>query len=383
MQQKVEKVDGNISASAIAIISGTTIGAGYLGLPYVISRSGFLIGVAYLIILGLVTMFFKLSLGEVILRTKTKHQLAGYAEKYLGKSGKYFMFFSMIFGIYSALIAYILAEGESLSYLFFGNFNYFIFFSITFWLILAFVSYIGTEALKKFDKLGLILVGVIILLLIITSFNSLDMSNFTKSSLEEKDLFLPIGIILFSFIGFSSIPEARKVLYKNEKHFKRSIIWGIVIPLVFYIIFIFIIIGKFGTNINEIATLSLPRIFSLIAIITIFNSSFSQTISIRDMFRYDFNLSRFVSWCLACFIPIILFFIMIFFNFVSFIQLLSISGVISAGIAIVLIFFMKERAQDLGDRKPEYSMKTNKFLLFIALIILLIGVYSAILGFFS
>jgi hypothetical protein len=98
------------------------------------------------------------------------------------------------------------------------------------------------------------------------------------------------------------------------------------------------------------------------------------------MFRYDFGLSRFFAWCLACFIPLISFFIINLFQLASFIELLSFSGVVSSGIAIILIFFMKEKANELGDRKPEYSMKSHRILLFLALIILLAGVYSAAAG---
>jgi amino acid permease len=366
---------------AAAIISGTAIGAGYLSIPYVVSKPGFLVGLVYIVVLGLITLFFKLVLGEVILRTRTIHQLTGYAEKYLGKKGKYLMFFSMIFGIYSALIAYLIAEGESLSFLFFGNFHYFLLFSLIFWVILAFVSYIGTEALKRFDKIGLLLVGVLLVVLIIFSINKINFFNLSYSHFQGKDLFLPIGVILFSFIGFSSIPEARKVLYNNEKKFKKAIILGICIPIIFYVIFTFVIVGIFGQRVNEIATLSLARIFSLIAIITIFNSSFSQTISIRDMFRYDFGISRFYSWCLACFTPPILFIIILRFELASFIELLSFSGIVSAGLTIILIFLMKEKALKLGERKPEYSMKPNKIIFYLVLVILLIGVYSAIEGY--
>ena len=69
-------------------LTGTIIGAGILGLPYVFSKSGFFIGAFWLIFLGFVMLFVNLCLGEVSLRTKKIHQLPGYAEKYLGKSGK-------------------------------------------------------------------------------------------------------------------------------------------------------------------------------------------------------------------------------------------------------------------------------------------------------
>ena len=86
--------------SALAVLVGTAIGAGYLGMPYVVSRSGFTAGVLCLVFVALIMMATKLYLGEISLRTKGNHQLTGYAERYLGKTGKILMFFAMIFGIY-------------------------------------------------------------------------------------------------------------------------------------------------------------------------------------------------------------------------------------------------------------------------------------------
>jgi len=65
--------------SAAFTLTGTIIGAGILGLPYVFAKAGFVIGLFWLIFLGLTLIFVKLCLGEIILRTKQTHQLPGYA----------------------------------------------------------------------------------------------------------------------------------------------------------------------------------------------------------------------------------------------------------------------------------------------------------------
>ena len=75
--------------AGLAILIGTAIGAGILGIPYVVAKSGFLIGLGYIILLGLIILLVNLYLGEIILRTKGKHQLGGYAKKYLGKTGAF------------------------------------------------------------------------------------------------------------------------------------------------------------------------------------------------------------------------------------------------------------------------------------------------------
>src|SRR3989344_5504492 len=98
--------------TASAILIGTTIGAGFLAIPYAIAKSGFFVGLFYLVFLGLVILYLNLALGEIGLRTQGQHQLTGYAQRYLGKWGKRLMFFSMIFGIYAAILAYLTGVGN-------------------------------------------------------------------------------------------------------------------------------------------------------------------------------------------------------------------------------------------------------------------------------
>src|SRR3989338_7563578 len=93
----------------LAILVGTTIGAGFLGIPYVVSKSGFFPGLAYLIFVFSFILLVKLYLGEISFRTKGNHQLTGYAERYIGKWGKILMFLSMFFVIFGALFAYLVA----------------------------------------------------------------------------------------------------------------------------------------------------------------------------------------------------------------------------------------------------------------------------------
>ena len=99
---------------ATATLVGTIIGVGIFGIPFVISKSGFLIGLSWLILLGAVSILINLSYGEIILRTKGIHRLTGYAEKYLGLWGKRLAAISLLFGFYGALLAYIIIGGEFL-----------------------------------------------------------------------------------------------------------------------------------------------------------------------------------------------------------------------------------------------------------------------------
>lgn len=317
-------------------------------------------------------MLIKLYLGEVELRTKGTHQLSGYAEIYLGKTGKILMFFSTFFGIYSALVAYLIGEGQSISYIIFGNFNFSFAISIAFWIVLSTLSFIGLTALKKFEKIGLFIVlGLVIL---ISIFFAPNISSQNLSYLNMEKFFFPFGVILFSFLAFSAMPEVKRVLRGNEKLIRQTIILGSLIALAVYSIFAFIMLGNFGTKIPEIATLGLGRFFSILGVVTMFTAFFASSIAIRDMFRFDFKLGRFVGWLLAAFIPLILFLLISFFKLFSFIQILSVAGVISGGLAGILILLMNKNAKKHGNRKPEYSIKLPWALIIIFSLVFILGV---------
>src|SRR3989344_4169379 len=105
---------------AIATLTGMIIGAGVLGIPYVVAKAGILLGIIDIVAIGLVVLSMHLFLGEVVLRTPGNHQLTGYAEIYLGKRGKALMMISALIGMYGALLAYIMGEGEALAAIFGG-----------------------------------------------------------------------------------------------------------------------------------------------------------------------------------------------------------------------------------------------------------------------
>ncbi len=342
---------------ALAVLVGTAVGAGYLGIPSVVGKSGFIPGAIYLVLVAVFILFTQLYLGEVSLRTKQTHQLTGYAERYLGKTGKYFMFLTMIFGIYSALSAYLLAQGKSLSYVFLGSEGYSLLFSLAFWFFMAGLTYIGLKALKRYEKIGFGLVIATLIIIVIVFSGSIKAENL--SYVNSKNVFLPFGIILFSYLAFSAMPEVRRVLSGQEKIMKKVIFFGLAIPCMIYLVFTSILVGNFGENIPEIATFALGRFFSILAVLTMFTAFFTLTIAIRDMFRFDFRLGRFRGWLLATFVPLILFLLIYYFKLAGFVQILSISGIISGGLAGILILLMNKRAKKLGNRKPEYAIRIN------------------------
>ena len=201
-------------ADAIFMITGMTIGAGVLGIPYVVAQVGLKIGLAYILILGIVMLALNLILGEIAVRTNESLQIPGLAGKYLGKWVKYFLNVIIIFASYGALLAYIIGEGQSLAALFGGNP---VAWSVIFWSIASIIVWRGLQTIKSVEKVLSIIVISIICGLSFYLFKDFKLSNWVYYDLSK--IFLPYGVILFALNGTAAVIEAHALLPRSQRHF--------------------------------------------------------------------------------------------------------------------------------------------------------------------
>ena len=340
--------------AAIAAIMGTIIGAGILGIPYVIVKSGFGIGSILLIIVFLMMLIIMLYFGEIVLRTRDRHHLSGYAEKYLGKNGKRAMMISIFLGIYSALLAYLIGEGESLSFFIFGSVNYALELGLLFWFLLAFVSYFGIKSLKKGESIGVLFVLALVVSILLLYIGKIDYSNLSYNNFDN--FYAPFGVILFAFLGFSIIPEIKDILSGERGKMKGVIFAAMTAVLIIYFLFSFVVVGVKGQDTPQLATLALGRPFVLLGILTMFTAYLSLSNVLIDSFMIDFGHSRIDSWIYTAFLPGLLYAVFKSFGIGSFVKILGVGGVLSGGLAGILILMMHKRAKEFGDRDPEYSV---------------------------
>jgi len=356
---------------AVSTLIGTIIGAGFLGIPYVVMKSGFTIGIIHLLFIAIAVAITTLYLGEIALRTKSKHQLTGYAEKYLGKKGKVWMLIAVGIGLYSALLAYLIGEGNSLSYLFFNSTDYSLQFGIAFWLVLSAITYFGIRALEKGESLGIIIIFILVTSISIISFNKIDLNNLNY--INPENFFVPFGVILFAFLGFSVIPEVEIILGKDKKLMKKSIFIAYIIALIVYIIFTIIVLGSQGQSTPQIATLNLGIPFILLGMLTMFTAYLALSTALIDTFKFDLKKSNKKAWLYTIFLPIILFIILNLSNKAEFTKVIGIGGAISGTITAILILLMAKQAKLKGDRKPEYEIPYSKIAVALIILIFVIG----------
>jgi tyrosine-specific transport protein len=337
---------------AIALLTGTTIGAGVLGIPYVVAKTGFLTGILYLLGIGVVLMVLHLMLGEVTLRTKRYRHLPGYAEKYLGKRAKHTMFIANMLLIYGALSAYMIGAGEALA-------------EITpfspYFISLGFFVIRGIKAVTQVELVFVIgMVTMILSLAMLAVGGGYIQPEFYTTESTFADFGLPFGVIVFSYFSLTTVPELRQVLGKYRKDLDNVIVIGAAIPILLYLIFTATVIGVVGENVAEVATVSLGRILgpgvntivNIFATSSMFTSFLALGSALTHMYTQDYKVHRERAVWFTLLPPLAL----VIFGANSFVAMLSFSGAVSGTVVTALVVAMYWRAKEKSMRAPEFSL---------------------------
>ncbi|MEM4242366.1 MAG: aromatic amino acid transport family protein [Candidatus Woesearchaeota archaeon] len=345
---------------ATATLIGTIIGAGVLGIPYVMAKAGFLTGLLVLLLLGTVILTINLCIGEVVLRTKGIHQLTGYVGIYLGDRGRRLMTVAMIVGNYGALMAYIIGEGRSLAEVFGGNPWVW---SAVFFAIGSFIIYRGLMVVG-FSELvlsGIKFSALFIILVLMVSSRFFDPSYLMHFDISK--FFVPYGVILFAFLGAIAIPEMREELSGHLKDMKRAIVIGSIVPLIAYALFGFAVVGVTGYYTTEVANVGIGRlmgfvpllIVNLFAVMAMATSFIAIGLGLKEMYEYDYGIKPLLSFVLTLSVPVLL----ILAGIHSFIKILGLTGALAGGLEGILLLLTYWKARMHGQRKPEYEVRVG------------------------
>lgn len=319
---------------ATAILIGTIVGVGIFGIPYVAAKSGFIIALIYLIGLGIIALLIHLFYGEIVSQTSGKHRLIGYAEKYLGKWGKRVATISAILGRYGALLAYIIVSGQFLKALFNGSaLNW----SLIFFAFGALFVFLGLKIIAKAEFFMVLLLFATMVIIFIFGFGHINFDNLNNLNLSY--LFLPYGVILFALGGTVAIPEMAELI--QNRRLKSAILLGTLIPIILFIIFVFVVVGVTGKNTTQEALIGLQNILGLkimliglvFGVLALITSFLVLGLNIKKIFNYDYKINKHLSWFLACFVPLILYLI----GLRDFISMIAFVGAVLGGINGIII----------------------------------------------
>lgn len=352
--------------------TGTIIGAGVLGLPYIIEKSGLLVGLINIVLIGFLVLLVSLMLGESTLRTKKPHQLPGLAEKYLGKKAKHLIAFLSAAIIYGALIAYIQGSGNIISLLGIPP----ILAKLLFFIPFTAITYFGIKGVEEGEDIFTPLIIICIFIISIASLFYFDLANLAK--VELSSFFTPVGVIMFAFAGVFAIPQMKEILWYEKKKLKKSILIGFAIPFLLYIFFTFACLGALGEGVSEVATISLGEhyglffsifgnLFGLFAMATCFIALGNALI---EIYNQDYGINKKLSFIVAMFPPLVA-----LMGIATFTKILSLTGALFITPLYILIIYLFYKTKIVGERKPEYELRIpNWSLWLIALFFLFVAV---------
>ena len=324
---------------AVVLMVSMVAGASILGFPYVFAQVGFLTGVATIILIGIAATLMTLYIAELSLNEKKEHLISGFAKKYFGKKGKIATLLIETFGIYTAIIAYLIAIGLALADMF--NASPLIMGSAFFVFAAALILF----GFKRFNKLDVSIAVVKILILVFFIFAFLPTAKTANAThFEISKLFIPFGIVLFSCLGYNVIPEMKKVLGKQKKKITTAIVSAMAIVIVVYILFSYVFVGNFGSHIGEVAVVGLPK-FNLLGNLFVLIAMGIPFIALADAIKHiyvnDMGIDKRISWFLSAFIPFLIY-VYVKLGFITFLQ---ISGTYAGGFLGILTMLMALKAR--------------------------------------
>lgn len=366
----------------LSVMIGTIVGAGIFGIPYVISKSGLIPGLFYFLVLGVLITFVHLFAGEFILRTEENCRLPGLAQKYLGNKARTVAIFAVILGVSGALLAYIILAGNFLNIIFasfpppFNGLSAF-HLAFAFWLVLSFFIFRGIKIIAPAEIFTNVLFFALIIFIICFSLPKLDFGNLVL--FNSANLFLPYGVVLFSLVGWSAIPEMVEIFKTPEekKKIKKVVIVSTIVVILLYVIFSLAVLGITRGNpspdtLSGLASFLDNRIVMLLTlagVITLADSFLVLGLYFRNTFVCDFKISKNLASLIACGLPMVLFLI----GFRSFIGVVGFVGTVLGAVEGVLLLFIFKKAKVLGQRTPEYSVKVPSILIYFIMAVFILG----------
>lgn len=358
---------------AVLIFSGMIIGVGMFAIPFSFVQSGFLLGMIELAILTGVVMLLHILYGELVVEIPQFHRMPGYMLSYLGKRASYLAWFSAIFGIVGALLAYTVVDGLFLHNTFrallpgIGEFHWALF-------SVAAGAVLTSFSLKKEALIGgflaILEIGIIVFLSVslLPYFEVMNLGG----GFHAENILVPYGVLLFSLSGGVIIPDIVEILGRRRKTVRLAILVGTFIPALLYAFFAFAVVGAAGGAVSEEALRSLIPIVgekiviigSIAGFLAVFTSFIALNLSFQALLRLDFGLGKILSWFIASSAPLFLYLL----GFHAFISIIAILGAIGIGVDSTLILLSYRRLEKLRGVPPSFFSYAWKCALFVLIV---------------
>ncbi len=238
----------------LAVLVGTQIGAGVLGLPYAAAKVGLV--PATIILFGI--MLLLLFTAMIVLKLSASMggaQMSTITERILGKAGGWTMYLSITIMSFGALLAYVAGMGNVFSQLFGINENLG---ALIFWLFAAFIIYRGLQASGKAE---LLMYYIMLTLFIVVMGMLVPYAKLSNGLyMNFAGIASMVGIAIFALGCHTVIPDVYKAIGDYQKT-KRVVILAFLIPTIIYALFTAVFLFAFGAKTPQIATQGLSEMY--------------------------------------------------------------------------------------------------------------------------
>ncbi len=324
---------------ATMLLVGTQIGAGILGLPYAMRKTG-VIGILIVIGMGIITLITALMIYDSI--DDRDLTLSELAEIHIGKWAGWLTFFSIMFYAYGAEVAYISGVSSLIKDIL--NIPVIItsvIFTFLMFYLLMFDLKISGEAE---NALGILLISSLTLAIAIV-LPKVSLQHLSQFSMPD---FIPlIGVAMFAYASHLVVPEIHRA---NKEVGRKAVIYGYLIPMIFYSLFGLAFVGAYGSHVPTLALNAIRNIKPLegiisvaIPLLSITTSFIGIALSQKHNIRKAFNLSSVEALILSTAPPLLIY----IGGLRGFVKAISLAGsfgaIIFAGIIPTLIYIKRHR----------------------------------------
>ncbi len=324
-------------AKAVSIIVGTVVGAGVLGLPYVVSKTGFmagalLIAAVYAMMLALGIMIEELSLRH------PGHQLVDIARECLGVAGEAAVFLFLVASIMAALAAYYVGFARIVAQLYGGVPL------LGAYILLAILVVVAVRGLSVADEAELIV--TLVMLALIAAIIALLAPRVDVSALMNArwtGITGVFGVAVFALYGHMVIPEVVEEVGRRKWMASKAVALGIAIPAAMYVAFTAVMIGVFKKP-PQVATIALQQVSPILgalglgfAALAILSSAIGNALALRDIVVEDLRKSPLLA-VIGVVAPLL-----IIYTTAGFADILSIAGTYGVGGVCAIMCFSYAR----------------------------------------
>ena len=229
----------------ILLITGTSIGAGMLGLPIAAAQLGFTGAVVLLFVCWFMMLACAFLILEVNLWLPQNNNLISMAKATIGPIGQLVAWASYLLLLYSLLCAYI-AGGSDL----FHNLSGMAgiksppwFASIMFTLIFGTVVYIGIKAVDKTNRVLMVIKFSTLFIVVFFLAPFVSAAKLSAGNIYNITSVSAITVTATAFGWATLIPSLRTYFSHDIKKLKIAIIIGSIIPLICYIMWDAVLMG--------------------------------------------------------------------------------------------------------------------------------------------